>query len=107
MYLGRVVELAPTDTLIADPAHPYAEALMAAIPEADPDLTRSKQRVALRSAEVPSLLHAATWLRVPSALPALRRGLCDVRPELVDRASARSPATSSRARTGQRDAVPA
>ncbi len=56
MYLGRMVELAPSEALVSDPAHPYSAALIAAIPEADPRITRSKERVELRTAEVPSLL---------------------------------------------------
>ncbi len=36
MYLGRVVELAPTETLFAEPAHPYTRALLAAAPKMDP-----------------------------------------------------------------------
>jgi peptide/nickel transport system ATP-binding protein len=78
MYLGRVVELAPTDQLIADAAHPYSAALIAAIPEADPDLTRTKQRVALRGAEVPSLLHLPSGCVFHPRCPRFEAGLCDV-----------------------------
>jgi oligopeptide/dipeptide ABC transporter ATP-binding protein len=37
MYLGRVVEIGPTDEIFAHPRHPYTKALLAAIPEPDPE----------------------------------------------------------------------
>lgn len=36
MYLGRIVEIGPTDEIFADPKHPYTRALLRAIPEPDP-----------------------------------------------------------------------
>ena len=51
MYLGKVVELAPTEALFSAPRHPYTQALLAAAPEIDP--TR-RSRSAAAKGELPS-----------------------------------------------------
>lgn len=47
MYLGRVVEAAPSEPFFSQPLHPYAQALLSAVPTADPDLEAVRQRVVL------------------------------------------------------------
>ena len=53
MYLGQVVELAPTAELYASPKHPYTQALLAAVPVPDPVFERARHYTPLRG-EPPS-----------------------------------------------------
>ncbi|HQE91584.1 MAG TPA: ABC transporter ATP-binding protein [Anaerolineae bacterium] len=84
MYVGSIVEFASTPQLINAPLHPYSKALLAAVPEADPELTRHKQRVELRSQDIPSLLALPGGCRFHPRCPYFEPGLCDVkRPALL------------------------
>lgn len=53
MYLGRFVETGVTATVFADPAHPYTQALLSAVPVPDPRVERARTPIRLRG-EPPS-----------------------------------------------------
>ena len=53
MYLGRMVELAKSETLYKTPQHPYTQALLSAIPVPDPALEAQRKRIILEG-DIPS-----------------------------------------------------
>jgi oligopeptide/dipeptide ABC transporter ATP-binding protein len=80
MYLGRIVETAPAARLFADPAHPYTEALLAAVPQPDP--ARRRHRAPL-AGEPPSPERPPTGCpfhpRCPKAMPVCRETMPEPR----------------------------
>ncbi len=83
MYLGRLVEIGPARQIVGHPQHPYTQVLLSAIPEPDPDVTRAKTRIELRSADVPSLLRLPGGCAFHPRCPAFIGEVCErVVPEL-------------------------
>lgn len=80
MYLGRIVELAPTKELFARPSHPYTEALLSAVPVPDPKYQR-KQIVL--GGDVPSPINRPTGCHFHTRCPYAQE-LCKVEEPLLE-----------------------
>jgi peptide/nickel transport system ATP-binding protein len=84
MYAGKIVESGPVRDVLANPLHPYTQALIEAIP--DPDPANRKTRRSVPSGEPPSLINPPSGCRFHPRCPYFIKGKCEViEPELIEK----------------------
>lgn len=80
MYLGKICEVGPPDAVYRQPTHPYTAALLAAIPEPDPD-SRPEERVHL-GGEIPSPMAPPSGCRFRTRCPKAQEQCASEEPEI-------------------------
>ena len=80
MYLGRIVELGPTDAVLTSPRHPYTQALVSVIPAPNP--RRRREQVILEG-EVPNPIDLPTGCRFHPRCPKVKEDCSQIDPEYV------------------------
>ena len=83
MYLGRIVELAPSNVLYEKHKHPYTRGLLSAIPIPDPEVEKGRKRILL-SGDIPSPVNMPENCNFAKRCPYATELCMKARPELQE-----------------------
>ena len=86
MYLGNVMEFATCDSIFKDQSHPYTQALLSAVPIANPKLERQK-KLKLIEGDLPSPLNPPKGCVFSTRCPTVIDKCCHSRPDLEVKAN--------------------
>jgi oligopeptide/dipeptide ABC transporter ATP-binding protein len=81
MYLGKLIEVSPTDELFEETRHPYTRALLSALPVADPDSADSREQIIL-AGDIPSATNPPDGCRFHTRCPKARASCVASEPPL-------------------------
>ncbi len=84
MYLGKIVEQGPAEDVIHDPLHPYTKVLLSAVPVPDPELTRKKKTIKLKSLDIPSPINPPPGCKFHTRCPESMNICSKKEPKLVE-----------------------